>query len=88
MRVQVINEVSDGAAPEHYSLSLQWCRWNYEDGSPEEMGHRFIWKRPMANGKRALMPTRGQARLPSLAKAEELQAKAKAAGWGHNVFPA
>jgi hypothetical protein len=82
MRVQMIHEVTDEAPAHQYSLSLQWCRWNYEDGSPEEMGYRFIWKRPMVNGKRALMPVRGQTRLPALADAQALQAKAVEAGWG------
>lgn len=80
-RVQIINEVTDGAAAEHWSLCYQWCRYIYDDGRME-MGFRFIWRRPV---DRSLQAARGQARIPSAKVARELMKKADDAGWGHNV---
>ena len=62
-------------------LYLQYGRWDYSDRN-WQAGYRFIWED--AEGR--LIPARGQARLPSLAAAEELMAVAKAEGWGHHEF--
>ncbi len=75
-RVQVVNSITDGDTSS-WHLALQWCRYFYDDGNMEH-GYRYIWVTP--EGK--LQPARGQARLPSLAVARKLMAKAKEAGWG------
>lgn len=85
MRVHVIDTVDDGAAPTDYSLNLQWCRYNYDDGS-SQTGYRWIWAKPVnAKGNRDLMPTRGQTRIPTLDEMRVLMAKATANGWGNYV---
>jgi hypothetical protein len=76
-RVQVINEVCDPSAGE-WSLCFQWCQYVYEDGTHQH-GYRFIWRRPDGS----LQPARGQARIPSISKLEELVAKAREQGWGN-----
>lgn len=91
-RVNVINETTDNTnpAPTAWTLWLQWCLYLY-DSPPGtnplpgvingEYGYRFIWKRPQSEGG-SLQAARGQARIPSLAEAEQLFARARAAGWG------
>jgi hypothetical protein len=54
------------------------------DGSGEQLGYRFIWRRP--NGD--LQGARGQARIPSLADIQELTAIALREGWGHHLSDA
>lgn len=56
-----------------WSICLQWCRYNYDDGGSEH-GYRFIWRRP--NGK--LQPGRMQGRLPSVEDAMALIEAARA----------
>lgn len=85
MRVHVLESCSDDAAPADYSLNLQWCRYNYDDGG-SETGYRWIWTRPVnGRGNRDLMPTRGQARIPTFEDMRRLMAKAEAEGWGGHV---
>ena len=67
-------------APDGYRLCLQWCRYIYDDGTMQE-GYRFIWRRPDGS----LQAARGQARLPSLALAEQLISEARRRGWGDEV---
>lgn len=80
MRVQIINEVqtNDPQKTQDWELCFQWCLYVYDDGGSEN-GYRFIWRRPDGS----LQPARGQARIPSIPKAEELLEKARAAGWGN-----
>jgi len=81
-RVYVLNETVDPKTKnneDHHTLWLQWCRYVYDDGS-SEMGYRFIWKKPNGN----LLPSRGQARLPSVGCAQRLIEEAKKQGWGQN----
>ena len=79
-RVQIIKEVPvPYSKPEHKgsALSFQWCRYVYDDGN-SELGYRFIWRDP--NG--SLLPSRGQARIPSLAVLKQLVVQAENEGWG------
>ncbi|EGU4055051.1 hypothetical protein HX307_004990 [Salmonella enterica] len=81
-RVYVINEATDPATTDrdtHHTLWLQWCRYVYDDGE-SEMGYRFIWKKPNGN----LLPSRGQARLPSISCIQRLINEANNQGWGNN----
>ena len=64
-----------------WSLCLQWCTYNYDNGESEE-GYRFIWRRD----NNCLQAARGQARIPSLKIAQELIDIAINQGWGnHNA---
>lgn len=78
--VDVLNEVvyDESRLNKKWVLCLQWCRYNYDDGTHEE-GYRFIWRRPNGN----LQPAMGQARIPNLYMAEALINKARAEGWGN-----
>jgi len=79
-RVYVINETADPNSTDknaHHTLWIQWCRYVYDDGS-SEMGYRFIWKKPSGN----LMPSRGQARIPSIDCIIRLVNEAQKNGWG------
>jgi len=78
--VDVLHEVvyDESRLKKDWVLCLQWCKYNYSDGTSEE-GYRFIWRRP--NGH--LQPAMGQARIPNLYVAEALMSKARAEGWGH-----
>ena len=78
-RILVFNEVSKNFYS-GWQLCLQWGRYVHEDGETED-GYRFIWRRP----DNSLQAARGQARIPSLAEAEELMRRAREAGWGENV---
>lgn len=78
-RVVVLNEARIGE-PDTWNLCLQWCRYEYSDGT-EEHGYRYIWRRP--NGH--LQGARGQARIPSFAHMMELMGIAIREGWGHNI---
>ena len=76
-RVQVIEEAR--LDDTETTLCLQWCQYVYEDGT-SEYGYRFIWRR---DGR--LLPSRGQARIPSLAALEKLVAQAKRGGWANHT---
>ena len=76
-RVQIIHEVPRSMEDNQPTLCFQWCQYVYEDGTSEH-GYRFIWR--FRNGN--LQPARGQARIPSIEKLEELVAQAKRDGWG------
>lgn len=76
-RVYPLHSVEKAIGDEGWKLCFQYGRYIYEDGTNEE-GYRFIWKRP--NGK--LQAARGQARIPQIADAQELMAKAIDEGWG------
>ena len=77
-----LEEVTSDNDQNGWVLCFQWCEYKYTDGTKQH-GYRFIWRRPATNGKRgALQAARGQARIPSIAEAEKLMAKAKAAKWG------
>jgi hypothetical protein len=83
-RVQVLKEVDyDFGDPDGWVLLLQWCLYVYDKGDAEH-GYRFIWRRPASEGA-SLQAARGQARLPSLAIAKAMIAKAEKEGWGHYV---
>ena len=79
-RVVVLNEVKKGESG-GWNLCFQWCRYEFEDGI-EEMGYRFIWRRPDGS----LQAARGQACIPSTADILELVSKAIRGGWG-NLSP-
>lgn len=59
-------------------LCLQWVRYVHPSPEAEELGYRFIWRRP--NG--SLQAARGQARIGSLADVELLMRMARDEGWG------
>lgn len=80
-RVQVIKQADyDWGDPDGWVLLLQWCLYVYDEETPEH-GYRFIWRRPKEDGG-SLQAARGQARIPSLAIARALMAKAENEGWG------
>lgn len=60
-----------------WHLCLQWGKLHHEDGWEEE-GYRFIYRDDNGNQQ----PYRGQTRIPSLKKAQELIDEAKREGWG------
>lgn len=60
-----------------WNLCFQWCRYKYDDGNPDQLGYRFICRRPDGS----LQAARGQARIPSFAQMNELIEKAANAGW-------
>ncbi len=60
-----------------WRLCFQWCTYTYDDGSADEDGYRFIWRRPDGS----LQPARGQARIPSTGDIFELLQMAARAGW-------
>jgi hypothetical protein len=67
-----------------WTLCLQWVKYVYEDERPSQEGYRFIWRKP---GGQKLQAARGQARIPSLAIARRLMAKAEKEGWGRFEGP-
>jgi hypothetical protein len=77
-RVQVLNntEMDEGG---EYKLCFQWCRYIYGDNTTPDYGYRFIWKTPQ--GK--LLAHRGQARIKSIAKLNQLVDTAIKEGWGN-----
>ena len=78
VNVRVIKEVMEPCNPGEEALCFQWCEYIYKDKSKEtETGYRFIRKRP--NG--SLQAARGQARIPSVSKINELMQLADEAGW-------
>jgi hypothetical protein len=77
-RVQIVNRVKETSAKAgEWQLELQWCRYCHDDGEMEH-GYRFIWLRPDGS----LQAARGQARIPSLSRANALIQKATSEGWG------
>ena len=73
--VEIIHEVRENNRG--WNLCFQWCRYNYDDGSPAQMGYRFIWRDPENN----LRPQRGQARIPNAARMFNLIHLAVRDGW-------
>jgi hypothetical protein len=76
-RVVVLNSVSLGNEGE-WKLCFQYCRYEFCDY--EELGYRFIWKKPNGN----LQGARGQAKIPSISDAMVLMSMAIREGWGHH----
>lgn len=74
--VEFDNEVRIGPEGE-WQLCFQWCTYHFDDGSPDQRGYRFIWRRPDGT----LQPARGQARIPSAADLFALLRLASAEGW-------
>jgi hypothetical protein len=74
-RVQVVREAARDVG--RYKLCFQWCRYFYDDGGLEH-GYRFIWRRE----DNSLQAARGQARIPSIKLARELEQEAIDNGWG------
>ena len=83
-RVQVIKQAEyDWGNPNDWVLLFQWCLYVYEEeGRAPQNGYRFIWRRPKSEGG-SLQAARGQARIPSIAIAKALIAKAEKEGWGN-----
>jgi len=77
-RVSIIKEVIAVPEDSEWRLCLQWCRYNYGDGT-DELGYRFIWRRPDTGN---LQAARGQARLPSRKLVDYLFDQATKQGWG------
>ena len=75
-RVQVIKEAR--LDENKTTLCFHFVQYVYEDGT-NEYGYRFIWRR---DGR--LLPSRGQARIPSIEALETLVAHAKREGWGEH----
>ena len=72
--VKVLNEAR--LENSESTLCFQWCEYRHDNGTIER-GYRFIWRK---DGKQ--LPHRGQARIPSIAAAEALIARARYEGWG------
>ena len=85
-RIQVLDGV-EVFTDNGFKLCLQWCRYLYGSGNPDDFGYRFIWRAPPAPGRLVgrLLAHRGQARIKSFAIMNELQHLAIAAGWGLHV---
>ena len=77
MTIQIINEVKKQAKDGDF-LCLQQVIYPYADDKEKE-GYRFIWRTSDGN----MIPSRGQARIPSLAITLELISKAMSEGWGN-----
>lgn len=80
-RVVIINEVKQ-VQTSGWILCFQWCRYEYDDNT-EEMGYRFIWRKPDG----ALQAARGQARIPSITNILELIRMSICDGFGHYLEP-
>jgi hypothetical protein len=81
--VVILNEATRPSAnmeQDTWTLCFQYCRYEYGDGTENENGYRFIWRR--SDG--SLQAARGQARIPSLADIHFLTAIALEEGWGHH----
>ena len=77
-RVHIHDEVRDGSAG-GWQLCFQRVTFTYDDGSPDQDGYRFIWRRP----NETLQAARGQARIPDAATHDRLIKAAKSEGWFH-----
>jgi len=75
VKVEIIHEVRE-REPD-WNLCFQWCRYRYDDGRPDEMGYRFIWRDPDDK----LHPQRGQAVIHSAAQMFRLITEAILEGW-------
>lgn len=75
-RVHILKETTNDPDG-NWALWFQWCRYDLDDAGIQ-YGYRFIWRRPDGG----LQGARGQARIPSLAKAKALMDKATQEGWG------
>lgn len=78
-RVQVLENIMEDGKEGAWRLCFQWCRYLLEKNEIE-YGYRFIWRRPDGT----LQAARGQARIPSIARAQKLMQRAIDAGWGHH----
>jgi hypothetical protein len=76
---EIFHEVTQNPSGDQnsWTLCFQWGSYNYDDGSPSELGYRFIWRRPDGH----LQPARAQARIPSAAVMLTLIQRATEAGW-------
>lgn len=81
--VSILKEttIHPSAPPSEWTLWIQWCRYNFDDGTTQH-GYRTIWRRPVAYDGGSLQAARGQARIPSLANLEALMKLARDQGWG------
>ncbi len=75
-RVEIHEEIEDGP-PGDWRLCFHRVTYHYNDGSPDEEGYRFMWRRPDGS----LQAARGQARIPDLAALNRLTQRAITAGW-------
>lgn len=78
-RVVVLRETSLGKNGD-WKLCFQYCRYEFADNT-EEVGYRFIWRRP----DNSLQGARGQARIPSVSDMMKLVSQAMKEGWGHHI---
>jgi hypothetical protein len=77
-RAEILHETYDEVDPSGCRVELHYIKLHHHDRSAE-YGYRFMWRD--AAGR--LLPHRGQARIPKLALAQRLMAKAMAEGWGN-----
>jgi len=75
-RVQVLRQAIEGSSGD-WQLAFQWCRYLYDDNEIQE-GYRFVWRRPDGT----IQAARGQARIPSIERAQALMSQARQEGWG------
>lgn len=75
-RVEIHHEVEDGD-PGTWRLCFHQVTYHYDDGSDDEDGFRFIWRRP----DNSLQAARGQARIPDMDALNRLLDLARAGGW-------
>lgn len=79
-RVKVFNS-AEKQMESGWTLCFQYCRYEYADpDETEQLGYRFIWKKPNGN----LQGARGQARIPSISDILELISISMREGWGNN----
>jgi hypothetical protein len=74
--VEIHNEVEDGRV-NTWRLCFHEVTYHYDDGTPDQDGYRFIWRRP----DNSLQAARGQARIPDAAALDRLLTAARRAGW-------
>ena len=74
--IDIVREVKERST-DGWNLCFQWCCYHYDNGNPDEMGYRFIWRDPDAR----LHPQRGQALIPSARHLFRLINKAIQQGW-------
>lgn len=75
-RVKVIRETIVGDEGQ-WKLCFQWCCYDHQEREAE-WGYRFIGR----HAEGSLQPARGQARLSSVLKIEQLLEQARIEGWG------
>ena len=76
-RIEISHEACPNRGKNEWALSLQWCRFVYEE-YPAEFGYRFMWRRPNDN----LAAYRGGCRIDSINEMLQLIEIAKKEGWG------